>query len=183
MSDRSNEGKSGSRKMAPEPYSFLPEPDTWPLDAPDPPTEGWWKDPLSSFDIYQRYFDGTKWTPYVSGRTARRWTEIFPDEINTEVDPTALGIPLPPTTPEPSPETPTKGWWKDPRERKLKQARYFDGERWTELIAPTKSVGPRLVTRRRDPKQVLAEQRAAKGAAPGGKSKWRWPWSQRGGDA
>ena len=48
MSDRSKEHRSGSRKMAPEPYSFLPETQTWPLDPPEPTTEGWWKDPLSS---------------------------------------------------------------------------------------------------------------------------------------
>lgn len=178
MSDRSTDDQSSSRKMAPEPYSFLPETETWPLDPPEQPTEGWWKDPLSSFDIYQRYFDGTKWTPYVSGRTARRWTEIFPDDLNTEVDPTALGIPLPPATPALSAEPPTKGWWKDPLQPKLKQARYFDGEQWTDLIAPTKSAGPRLVTRRSDPK---ANQSGAEGPGPETPAlERRWPWSRRG---
>jgi hypothetical protein len=186
MSGRTEETNERSRRMAPEPYSFLPEPEAWPLDAPDPPTQGWWNDPLSSYDIYQRYYDGTHWTPYVSGRSARRWTEIFPDQVNTEVDPNALGIPLPPASPDPPPDPPTVGWWADPIERKLKQARYFDGEKWTDLIAPIKSAGPRLVTRRLDPKEVIREQKAPQripspggpGAAPAKKK--RWPWSRQG---
>jgi hypothetical protein len=153
-----------------------------PLDAPDPPTEGWWSDPLSSDDISQRYYDGSKWTPYVSGRSSKRWTDIFPDEVNTEVDPEALGIPRPPASPEPPPEPPAAGWWEDPLERKLKQARYFDGTQWTDLVAPTKSEGPRLVTRRRDPKEVIREKKAAQAAttrAGGTPAERRWPWSRR----
>ena len=172
-------------RMATEPYSFLPAPDTLPSDPPDPPTAGWWKDPLSSNEVTQRYYDGTTWTPYILVRTAKSWTQIFPDGVNTEVDPDALGIPRPPIEPEVPADPPTVGWWKDPIERKLKQARYFDGTEWTDLVAPTKSTGPRLVTRRRDPKQVVLEEKAARGAASsedhhGESPKRRWPWSGQG---
>jgi hypothetical protein len=175
MFNSSNEGKNAVQKMAPEPYSFLPAPRSTLIDPSDPPTEGWWRDPLDSTEGYQRYYDGEQWTQYVRSRTTRSWTQIFRDRINKEVDPDALGIPRPPVVPEPPPEPPIAGWWEDPIESKLKQARYFDGAQWTELIAPTKSAGPRLVTRRRDPKEVLREQRAARGRA-----KRRWPWSRRG---
>jgi len=183
VADRSREVNEGPRKMAPEPYSFLPAPKNVLIDPTDPPTEGWWRDPLSSTGVYQRYYDGEQWTAYVRSRTPRNWTQIFPDAVNAEVDPDAIGIPRPPAVPEPPLEPPTVGWWKDPIERKLKQARYFDGTQWTDLVAPTKSAGPRLVTRRRDPKEVIREQKAAEaaakgqgpGAAPG---KRRWPWSR-----
>ncbi|MDQ1515289.1 MAG: hypothetical protein QOE80_1119 [Actinomycetota bacterium] len=102
--------------------------------------------------------------------------------VRTEVDPVALGIPRPPVVPDPAPEPPTAGWWEDPLER-LKQARYFDGTQWTDLIAPTKSAGPRLVVRRRDPEEVQKEQKAARAAAKaqrrGGaptERRWWWPW-------
>jgi hypothetical protein len=54
----------------------------------------------------------------------------------------------------------------------MKQARYFDGEDWTDLVAPTKAAGPRLVTRRRDPKEVIQEEKdaAAEAADPGADS-------------
>ena len=144
-------------EMAPEPYSFLPAIDPWPSDPPDPPVAGWWTDPLSSDDVTQRYYDGTRWTPYVSLRTAQRWTQILEDRVNEEIDPETLGIPRPPALPHPPPQPPTAGWWGDPIERKVKQARYFDGTQWTDLVAPTKSAGPRLVTRRRDPKEAAPE--------------------------
>lgn len=175
---------ANEERMAPEPYSFLPAPGTLPSDPPDPPTTGWWKDPLSSNDVTQRYFDGTTWTPYILVRTARSWTQIFPDGVNTQVDPDALGIPRPPGEPDVPPDPPTVGWWKDPIEPKLKQARYFDGTDWTDLVAPTKSAGPRLVTRRRDPKEVVTEERAAAAAdspdQPRESPKRRWPWSAAG---
>ena len=102
--------------------------------------------------------------------------------VRTEVDPVALGIPRPPLVPDPGPEPPTAGWWKDPIEPKLKQARYFDGTEWTDLIAPTKEAGPRLVVRRRDPEEVQKEQKAARAAAKAQKAgthaKRRWPWSR-----
>jgi Protein of unknown function (DUF2510) len=160
--------------MAPEPHSFLPAPKHIIRDPSDPPAEGWWNDPLSSNNATQRYFDGRSWTPYICARTAKDWTDIFSDRVNTEVDPEALGIPSPPAVPEPPPEPLKVGWWADPIERKLKQARFYDGTEWTDLIAPTKSAGPRLVTRRRDPKEVLREQRAA-----GGRAKRHWPWSRQ----
>lgn len=183
MSKNPEAKEEDQRKMAPEPYSFLPMPTSVLVDPTDPPTEGWWTDPLGSDASYQRYFDGTKWTQYVRGRSLKSWTRIFPDRINTEVDPDALGIPRPPAVPDSSPEPPTKGWWKDPIERKLEQARYHDGTQWTDLIAPTITAGPRLVTRRRDPKEVIQEQKAAQAAAdgetPGGApTKRRWPWSR-----
>jgi hypothetical protein len=171
--------------MAPEPFSFLPMPTGVLVDATDPPTEGWWTDPLGSDASYQRYFDGTKWTQYVRGRSLKSWTRIFPDRINTEVDPNALGIPRPPAVPDPPPEPPTAGWWKDPVERKLKQAHYYDGTQWTDLIAPTNTAGLRLVTRRRDPQEVIQEQKAALAGAKtqhaaDAPAKRRWPWSRRG---
>jgi hypothetical protein len=139
---------------------------------------------LGSDPTYQRYFDGTKWTPYVRSRTVKSWTQIFPDRINAKVDPEALGIARPPAVPDPPPEPPTTGWWDDPIERKLKQARYYDGTQWTDLIAPTNTAGPRLVTRRRDPKEVVREQKAAQAAARGeslgGTTERRWPWSRHG---
>ena len=64
--------------MAPEPYSFLPMPETWPSCPPDPPTAGWWKDPLSD-DVTPRYYDGNRWTPYVCMRTAQKWIQIVKD--------------------------------------------------------------------------------------------------------
>jgi hypothetical protein len=183
MSSRLDQGNELPRKMAPDPYSFLPAPKRVPQDPSDPPEEGWWNDPLSSDSATQRYYDGEGWTPYICGRTARNWTDIFPDRVNTEIDPEALRIPRPPAVPEPAPDPPTAGWWEDPIERKLKQARYFDGTEWTDLLAPTKSAGPRLVTRRRDPKEVVREQKAAQAAAKAQSSgsepgKRRWPWSR-----
>lgn len=184
MSREPNQADGHPHKMAPEPYSFLPEPEYILCEPSDPPQAGWWNDPLSSDNATQRYYDGAQWTPYVCGRTARNWTDIFPDRINTEVDPDALGIPRPPILPEDPPDPVVAGWWKDPIEHNLKQARYFDGTQWTELVAPTKSVGPRLVTRRRDPKEVIREQRAAKAAAKAQNTdtatgKRHWPWSRR----
>ena len=186
MCSQSHDGDQHPPKMAPEPYSFLPAPKHIISDPSDPPEEGWWNDPLSSNNATQRYYDGANWTPYICGRTARNWTDIFPDRVNTEVDPEALGIPRPPTVPEPPPDPPFAGWWEDPIERKLKQARYFDGAQWTDLLAPTKSAGPRLVTRRRDPKEVIREQKAARAAAEaknasGSPTKRHWPWSRRDG--
>jgi hypothetical protein len=183
MFDRSNEREQRG-PMAPEPYPFLPAPRSALIDPPDSPTAGWWNDPLGSDGGYQRYYDGSRWTPYVRGHTPRGWTQIFRDNVNTEVDPEAVGVPRPPAIPHPAPDPATVGWWADPVERKLKQAR-FDGAAWTDLIAPTKSAGPRLVTRRRDPKEVLREQRAAAGAANpqdhrGSPAKRRWPWSRPG---
>ena len=176
---------ANKERMAPEPYSFLPASDALPDDPPDPPTAGWWKDPLSSNEVTQRYFDGTVWTPYVCVRTAKSWTEIFPDGVNAEVNPDDIGIVRPPAIPASSPEPPTEGWWEDPIEPKLKQARYFDGEKWTDLVAPTKSAGPRLVTRRRDPKEVIQEQKAAKAEADAAdprveSTEGGWPRPQRG---
>jgi hypothetical protein len=166
--------------MAPEPYSFLPEIEFYPLDPPEEPTPGWWNDPLSSNGVTQRYYDGKGWTPYIAIRTPGMWTDIFVDGVNTEVNPDAIGIPRPPAVPNPPPEPLTVGWWEDPIERKLKQARYFDGSGWTDLVAPTKSAGPRLVTRRRDPKEVIREQKAARtGGHPEVKVRnRRWPWSR-----
>ena len=169
-------------QMAPEPYSFLPRPISVLIDPIDPPKEGWWIDPLSSDSSYQRYYDGKRWTHYIRARCLKSWTQVFEDLVSTEVDPDAAGIPRPPAVPEPPPEPPTAGWWEDPIER-LKQARYFDGTQWTDLIAPTKLAGPRLVVRRRDPKEVLKEQKAARAAAKAQKSggapakRRRWPWS------
>lgn len=97
------------KEMAPEPYSFLPAIEPWPSDAADPPVKGWWLDPLSSDDVTQRYFDGTRWTPYVSVRSAQRWTQIIEDRANDEVDPEAQGIPQPPASPDAPPEPPTGG--------------------------------------------------------------------------
>lgn len=182
MSGRPNQGNERPRKMAPEPYAFLPEPRYVLQDPTDPPEEGWWNDPLSSDNATQRYYDGERWTPYICGRTARNWTDIFPDRINTEIDPETIGIPRPPAVPEPPSEPPTIGWWEDPTEQKLKQARYFDGTQWTDLVAPTKSSGPRLVTKRRDPKDVIRERKAAEAGArgedPNARPKRRWPWSR-----
>jgi hypothetical protein len=179
----SEEGSGRPQPMAPEPYSFLPAPKSVPIDPPDPPSEGWWNDPLSSDGIAQRYHDGDRWTEYVCIRAPQRWTDVFPDRVNFEVDPEALGIPRPPRgVPEPPPEPPTIGWWADPIERKLKQARYFDGTQWADLVAPTKSDGPRVVVRRRDPKEVVREQKAAQAAAnhaDGAPTKRRWPWARR----
>ena len=155
------------------------------MDPSNPPShEGWWNDPLSSDGIAQRYYDGVQWTPYVSVRAPQRWTDVFPDKVNIQVDPEPLGIPQPPAVPDPPPDPPTEGWWQDPIERKLKQARYFDGTIWTELVSPTMPSGPPLVIRRRDPKEVLQEQKAARAAAnaqnPGAvPAKRRWPWARR----
>src|SRR5260221_11947393 len=99
--------------MAPEPYSFLPASDPLPDDPPDPPTAGWWKDPLSSNEVTQRYFDGTTWPPYILVRTAKSWTQIFSDGVNTQVDPDAFGIPRPPADPELPPDAPTPAWGDD----------------------------------------------------------------------
>jgi hypothetical protein len=182
--DHSKDMNESPHKLAPEPYSFLPEPKDVLIDPADPPAEGWWRDPLSSTSVYQRYYDGAKWTEYVRSRAPKSWTKIFSDGVNTEVDPDELGIARPPIVPEPPPEPPTVGWWEDPIERKLKQARYYDGSEWTDLVAPTKSAGPRLVTRRRDPKDVIRERKSAQAAAKGQSSssepgKRRWPWSRR----
>ena len=151
------------QEMAPEPYSFLPAVEPWPSDPPDPAVPGWWIDPLSSDDVTQRYYDGKRWTPYVSLRTAQRWTQIIEDRTNEEVDPKTLGIPRPPVSPDAPTETPTAGWWQDPLEPKLKQARYFDGTDWTDLVAPTKPAGPRLVSRRRDPKEAIRKEKSGEG--------------------
>ena len=167
-----------------EAYS-LPAPKSVPMDPSDPPShEGWWNDPLASDEITQRYYDGVQWTQYVSVRTPQRWTDAFPDRVNTQVDADALGIPRPPAAPDFAPDPPTAGWWKDPIDRKLKQARYFDGARWTDLVAPTKATGPRLVTQRRDPKEVIRDDKAARSAAKTensdtGSGKRHWPWSRR----
>ena len=135
---------------------------------------------MNADSSYQRYYDGKEWTHYLRSRYSRGWTEIFEDEmrVRTEVDPVSLGIPRPPVIPEPAPEPPTAGWWEDPIEPKLKQARYFDGAKWTDLIAPTKQAGPRLVVRRRDPEEVQKEQKAARAAAKaqqrGGAPSGKW---------
>jgi hypothetical protein len=190
VSDDPEAGNARPRKMAPAPYSFLPDPEDFIVDPKDPPAEGWWRDPLNADPQYQRYYDGTTWTHYLRARSLKGWTQIFEDvmRVRTEVDPVALGIPRPPVVPDPAPEPPTAGWWEDPIEPKLKQARYFDGTQWTDLITPTKEAGPRLVVRRRDPEEVQKEQKAARAAAKaqqrGGappKSRWRWPWSRHGG--
>src|SRR5207248_9610664 len=99
MLNRSKASKEAGPKMAPEPYSFLPEIEFYPLDPEDPPTQGWWIDPLSSNGVTQRYNDGAHWTPYIAVRTPGMWTDIFSDGVNTEVDPDAIGIPRPPAAP------------------------------------------------------------------------------------
>jgi hypothetical protein len=166
--------------MAPAPFSFLPRPTSVLVDPTDPPTEGWWRDPLNADSSYQRFFDGTSWTRYLRARTFKTWTQIFEEALGarTEVDPDTLGIPRPPAVPEPPEEPPTAGWWEDPIESE-KQARYFDGAKWTDLIAPTKEAGPRLVVRQRDPEKIRKEQKAARADAkaqrPGGAPS-RKPW-------
>jgi hypothetical protein len=153
------------------------------MDPSNPPShEGWWNDPLSSDGIAQRYYDGAQWTPYVSVRAPQRWTDVFPDKVNIQVDPEAIRIPQPPAVPDPPPDPPTAGWWQDPMKPKLKQARFFDGTIWTELVSPITPSGPPLVIRRRDPKEVLREQKAARAAAnPGAEPpNRRWPWSRHG---
>lgn len=184
MSDDPEAEKARPRKMAPAPYSFLPDPEDFLVDPKDPPTEGWWRDPLNADPSYQRYYDGTTWTHYLRAQSLKSWTQIFEDvmRVRTEVDPVALGIPRPPVVPEPAGDPPTAGWWEDPIEPKLKQARYFDGTKWTDLIAPTTETGPRLVVRRRDPDEVEKEQKAARAAAKAQrrgdappKRRW-WPW-------
>lgn len=113
-------------------------------------------------------------------RSLKGWTEIFEDvmPVRTEVDSVALGIPRPPVVPDPASEPPTAGWWEDPSEPKLKQARYFDGTEWTDLIAPTKEAGPRLVVRRRDPEEVQKAQKAARAAAKAQRRSSRAPSSK-----
>jgi hypothetical protein len=185
MFNNANDDEDHPPQIPSEAYS-LPAPKSVPMDPSNPPTHaGWWNDPLSSDEITQRYYDGMQWTQYVSIRTPQRWTDAFPDRVNTQVDPEALGIPRPPAAPDSPSDPPTLGWWKDPIERKLKQARYFDGTHWTDLVAPTKSAGPRLVTRRRDPKEVIQEHKAPRSAAKAenpdaASGRRRWPWSRRG---
>src|SRR2546430_11756046 len=145
----------GPRQMAPAPYSFLPAPKNVLIDPTDPPTKGWWRDPLDSTSVYQRYYDGTKWTEYVRSRTPKNWTQIFRDGVNNEVDPGALGIPRPPAVAELSPHPPTPAWWEDPIEPKLKQARYFDGSNWTAFMPPTMSMAPRSAALPSDPTASL----------------------------
>lgn len=58
-------------------YPFLPRIQTYPTKAPNPPTEGWWSDPFKPNLEAQRYHDGTRWTQYVAGRTARQWTSVY----------------------------------------------------------------------------------------------------------
>ena len=69
------------QETSPEPYEFLPPFESSPSDPPNPPTAGWWRDPVPPPGpkkvIAQRYHDGTRWTPYVTVRTPRRWTQIF----------------------------------------------------------------------------------------------------------
>ena len=69
-------GRQKKRRMD-RTYRFLPETETYPMKPPDPPTEGWWKDPFDPEVVAQRYHDGTRWTQYVAGRTARQWTSVF----------------------------------------------------------------------------------------------------------
>ena len=57
-------------------YPFLPETETYPMKAPDPPAEGWWTDPFHP-QVAQRYHDGTGWTQYVATRLAREWTSVY----------------------------------------------------------------------------------------------------------
>ncbi len=59
-------------------YRFLPRIQTYPMSAPDPPTEGWWTDPFERTALLsQRYHDGTRWTQYVAVRSARHWSNVF----------------------------------------------------------------------------------------------------------
>lgn len=72
----------GRQKKPKEPrmdrtYPFLPRTQTYPMNAPDPPTEGWWSDPFKPNLEAQRYHDGTRWTQYVAGRSARQWTSVY----------------------------------------------------------------------------------------------------------
>src|SRR5207253_10029981 len=81
MFERFRAKESKTPRIASEPYSFLPAPKAVPLDPPDPPTEGWWNDPVPPPGpkkvVAQRYHDGTRWTPYVSVRSSRRWTDVL----------------------------------------------------------------------------------------------------------
>ena len=59
-------------------YPFLPRTQTYPMKAPDPPTEGWWSDPFDPTSLVsQRYHDGVRWTQYVAVRSARMWSSVF----------------------------------------------------------------------------------------------------------
>jgi hypothetical protein len=59
-----------------DPYPFLPEPEMLPLEAPRPPTAGWWQDPDGPGFPLQRYHDGTGWTRYICRFRGRRWSDI-----------------------------------------------------------------------------------------------------------
>jgi hypothetical protein len=67
-------------------FPFLPKIEVYPLDPPDPPTEGWWRDPFGGNTVTQRYYDGTRWTQYVSVRTPKRWTDVFEHPPPTATD-------------------------------------------------------------------------------------------------
>ena len=66
-------------------YPFLPEIETYPMKAPDPPTQGWWNDPFEPTILEsQRYHDGARWTQYVAVRSARRWSSVFEQSLPTD---------------------------------------------------------------------------------------------------
>jgi len=59
-------------------YPFLPLPESFPFEAPDPPTEGWWQDPYEGDGpVAQRYHDGRQWTQYTSLLAMRKWSDII----------------------------------------------------------------------------------------------------------
>ncbi len=60
----------------------LPQPKMLPPEAPEPPTAGWWVDPLRKGPFAQRYHDGTKWTVFVSYRRGGLWSDIVEVPIN-----------------------------------------------------------------------------------------------------
>jgi hypothetical protein len=68
-------------------YSFLPEPKLYPMDAPDPPTAGWWWDPFKAGrSATQRYHDGTQWTQYTSHMAGRLWSDIVERPLAENAD-------------------------------------------------------------------------------------------------
>ena len=68
-------------------FPFLPKIEVYPLEPPDPPSEGWWLDPFPGrTSVRQRYHDGTRWTQYISVRTAKRWTGVFEQTPSTATD-------------------------------------------------------------------------------------------------
>lgn len=104
--------------------------------APDPPVQGWWRDPHDPGLI--RYHDGVSWTAFVqrldTSSTVRvgRPVEMAPSGASyQDAAPKYLA--------DPAPDPPTRGWWLDPDDPSL--VRFHDGRRWTDKVG--RSTAPR----------------------------------------